>query len=219
VTLRILPEQDHFFMRLPGEPVGVHRFGEMELSPEMLSLQREWIVQRTTQQNPEPRPNENLHITHLRSLQAVSLLCLAGLMPARPSPTACPCQAAARRPGLFPPQAPTLPPRPSKRQRVCRKRRRSGPCAGCSDSGQPRWQFETGAAVDASPVIAGNRLFVQSRDGYFYALDKHSGELIWRSKPANPARSISGTSPWPRQQASNGRVLLAAVTAACAPCR
>jgi uncharacterized protein len=46
VTLRILPEQDHFFMRLPGEPVGVHRFGEMELSPEMLAVQREWIVQR-----------------------------------------------------------------------------------------------------------------------------------------------------------------------------
>jgi uncharacterized protein len=52
VTLRILPDQDHFFMRLPGEPVGVHRFGEMELSPEVLSLQREWIMQRTTQQNP-----------------------------------------------------------------------------------------------------------------------------------------------------------------------
>lgn len=44
VTLRILPEQDHFFLRLPGEPVGVHRFGEMVLSPELLDTMRNWLA-------------------------------------------------------------------------------------------------------------------------------------------------------------------------------
>jgi uncharacterized protein len=46
VTLHVLPEQDHFFLRIPGEPVGVHRFGEMELSGELLEIQREWILKR-----------------------------------------------------------------------------------------------------------------------------------------------------------------------------
>lgn len=43
VTVRILPEQDHFFLRLPGEQVGVHRFGEMVLAPELLDSMRNWL--------------------------------------------------------------------------------------------------------------------------------------------------------------------------------
>ncbi len=45
VTLRILPQQDHFFLRLPGESVGAHRFGEMLLSPELLDTMRNWLQQ------------------------------------------------------------------------------------------------------------------------------------------------------------------------------
>lgn len=35
-SIRILPEQDHFFLRKPGEPVGVHVFKEMILSTELI---------------------------------------------------------------------------------------------------------------------------------------------------------------------------------------
>ena len=52
LTLRILPDQEHFFLRLPGEPVGTHRFGEMELSAELLELQRSWILDRATADQP-----------------------------------------------------------------------------------------------------------------------------------------------------------------------
>lgn len=35
-AIRILPEQDHFFLRKPGEPLGVHIFKEMVLSSDLI---------------------------------------------------------------------------------------------------------------------------------------------------------------------------------------
>ncbi len=45
-TVRILPEQDHFFLRAPGKPVGQHVFGEMELSGELMEEIIAWLSRR-----------------------------------------------------------------------------------------------------------------------------------------------------------------------------
>lgn len=42
-TIKILPEQDHFFLRKPGEPVGVHVYKEMILSKELITEINHWI--------------------------------------------------------------------------------------------------------------------------------------------------------------------------------
>ena len=42
-TIKILPEQDHFFLRKPGEPVGVHVYKEMVLSKELITEINHWI--------------------------------------------------------------------------------------------------------------------------------------------------------------------------------
>jgi pimeloyl-ACP methyl ester carboxylesterase len=46
VTLRVLPYQDHFFLRAPGKQVGEHSFGEMELAPSLLRDIRAWLEAR-----------------------------------------------------------------------------------------------------------------------------------------------------------------------------
>jgi pimeloyl-ACP methyl ester carboxylesterase len=46
VTLRVLPYQDHFFLRAPGKQVGEHSFGEMELAPSLLREIRAWLEAR-----------------------------------------------------------------------------------------------------------------------------------------------------------------------------
>lgn len=43
-SLRVLPEQDHFFLRAPGKPVGEHVFGKMEIDPALLREIRSWIL-------------------------------------------------------------------------------------------------------------------------------------------------------------------------------
>src|ERR1041384_1851699 len=53
----------------------------------------------------------------------------------------------------------------------------------------PRWRFLTGAVVSAAPIVAdvtrpGERnpvktLFLPSWDGFFYALNANSGDLLW----------------------------------------
>ena len=42
------------------------------------------------------------------------------------------------------------------------------------------WTFPTKQRVDSSPVIVGQRVFVASADGRFYALDLQSGEELWQ---------------------------------------
>ena len=42
-TIKIIPEQDHFFLRKPGEPVGVNVFKEMVLSEELIHEISHWI--------------------------------------------------------------------------------------------------------------------------------------------------------------------------------
>jgi polyvinyl alcohol dehydrogenase (cytochrome) len=45
---------------------------------------------------------------------------------------------------------------------------------------QLAWTYSTGDAVSASPTVVHGVVFVGSWDGYFYALDAHSGSLKWR---------------------------------------
>lgn len=42
----VLADQDHFFLRSDHLPPGEHRFGEMELAPELLSLLASWLRDR-----------------------------------------------------------------------------------------------------------------------------------------------------------------------------
>ncbi len=45
-TIRLMPDQDHFFLRKPGQPVGVHAFQEMVLSRELIDEITAWIDNR-----------------------------------------------------------------------------------------------------------------------------------------------------------------------------
>src|SRR5437660_8199157 len=45
---------------------------------------------------------------------------------------------------------------------------------------QLAWTFATGDAVSASPTVVDGVVYVGSWDGYFYALNAHSGSLIWK---------------------------------------
>ena len=42
-TLKVIPEQDHFFLRKPGEPVGVHVYQQMVLSEELCHILTHWM--------------------------------------------------------------------------------------------------------------------------------------------------------------------------------
>ena len=42
------------------------------------------------------------------------------------------------------------------------------------------WSFETGNDIKSTPVIADNRLFLTSTDGFVYALNTNDGSLLWK---------------------------------------
>jgi len=64
----------------------------------------------------------------------------------------------------------------------------------------PTWFFKTGDAVTANPVVVGNRVYVGSWDGNFYAIDKTSGQQVWKFA-IKPQPAVSP------QEGPNGRVL------------
>ena len=45
---------------------------------------------------------------------------------------------------------------------------------------QPAWVFPTGDVVSASPAVVDGVVYAGSWDGYFYALDAHSGQPRWK---------------------------------------
>ncbi|MGI8643075.1 MAG: PQQ-binding-like beta-propeller repeat protein [Thermomicrobiales bacterium] len=59
---------------------------------------------------------------------------------------------------------------------------RTGEQPGPAPEGDPTvaWQFQTGAAVRSSPVIADGILYIGSNDGFLYALDAVTGAEQWR---------------------------------------
>lgn len=46
-------------------------------------------------------------------------------------------------------------------------------------SGNVLWTYQTGAAVESSPAVVGDRVYIGSRDGKFYCLDKMTGSPVW----------------------------------------
>ena len=46
-------------------------------------------------------------------------------------------------------------------------------------TGKARWTHMTRARIDASPAVAGGRVFVGSNDGRLYVLEIASGKVVW----------------------------------------
>jgi len=53
-------------------------------------------------------------------------------------------------------------------------------------SGARLWTFSTRSAIDPSPVIAGDRVYVASGNGDLFALDLDTGKELWRYEIAAP---------------------------------
>jgi len=66
------------------------------------------------------------------------------------------------------------------------------------------WTFATGDAVSASPTVVDGVVYVGSWDGYFYALDAHSGKLIWKFQV--DCQNSALVLPWPPQCVPAGMV-------------
>jgi outer membrane protein assembly factor BamB len=49
-------------------------------------------------------------------------------------------------------------------------------------NGHVKWSFSTGGAVDSSPAVAANAIFVGSSDNKLYALNATTGTKIWAFK-------------------------------------
>lgn len=49
-----------------------------------------------------------------------------------------------------------------------------------TETGEQRWQFEPERAVLGSPAIAGDSVYVTSRDQHVYAIDDESADQLWR---------------------------------------
>ena len=64
----------------------------------------------------------------------------------------------------------------------------------------PKWFFKTLDAVTANPVVVGNRVYVGSWDGNFYAIDKATGKQAWKFA-IKPQPAVIP------QEGPNGRVL------------
>ena len=46
-------------------------------------------------------------------------------------------------------------------------------------SGKVKWVFETGDAIDSSPVISKTNVLSASKDGFIYVIDINTGNIIW----------------------------------------
>ncbi len=48
------------------------------------------------------------------------------------------------------------------------------------EAGSIAWTFHADAAVTSSPLLLGNEVFVGSRDGHLYALNRYNGSVMWK---------------------------------------
>ena len=61
-------------------------------------------------------------------------------------------------------------------------------------TGEIQWEFKTGDAVIATPVVANGRVFCGSFDGFVYALDAATGALAWKHDTGGPVTSAVAVS-------------------------
>jgi outer membrane protein assembly factor BamB len=47
-----------------------------------------------------------------------------------------------------------------------------------------RWRYETGESIQASPLVAGGRVYVETSNGNVIALDARSGKIVWQRATA-----------------------------------
>ena len=52
-------------------------------------------------------------------------------------------------------------------------------------SGKPRWQFEAGGPIQASPAIKGGLVLFGANDHNLYALNRHNGKKLWNFKSSS----------------------------------
>jgi outer membrane protein assembly factor BamB len=56
---------------------------------------------------------------------------------------------------------------------------------------QTLWIFNTGGAVESSPVVADGVVYVGSDNGYIYALNAYNGAQVWRYNTYGPVQSAA----------------------------
>jgi outer membrane protein assembly factor BamB len=61
---------------------------------------------------------------------------------------------------------------------------------GPTDLSEPRWAFETGATVSATPAIsADGKVYIGSYDKNIYCLDAYTGEKLWNFETGKPVKA------------------------------
>lgn len=71
---------------------------------------------------------------------------------------------------------------------------------GLTLAGKGVWTFATGARVESSPAIAGERVFVGSNDGRFYVLGLNDGAKLWEFNAGAPLSASPAI--------ANGRIVI-----------
>lgn len=71
----------------------------------------------------------------------------------------------------------------------------------------PAWFFPTGDAVTANPIVVGSTVYVGSWDGFFYALDRASGQLRWKYQIAPQPAVSPQPGEFPRDLTSDGGLI------------
>src|SRR6476620_4572721 len=61
--------------------------------------------------------------------------------------------------------------------------------SGSAQLGGVQWSFHTGGAIVASPAIADGVVYIDSMDGYLYAVDQETGREKWKYKSRMPIAS------------------------------
>ena len=79
-----------------------------------------------------------------------------------------------------------------------------------------KWTFElAGNFIQSTPVVVGDTIYVSSYDGHYYALDRETGEMRWKTdawdlKPDEPAPDLRPPAAPGEQRGSaffeNGRI-------------
>ncbi|MBM4019148.1 MAG: hypothetical protein FJ288_12615, partial [Planctomycetes bacterium] len=84
-------------------------------------------------------------------------------------------------------------------------------------TGQERWRFYTNGPIRFAPVVAGDRLYIGSDDGYLYCLEAAQGRLAWKFRGGPSERKVIGhervISAWPvsaRLVVAQGRAVVVA---------